>query len=154
MPVVWVQHNDENGLPQGSDDWQIVPELQPGDTEPRVDKSYADSFEATTLETVLSEFGVGRLLVAGAQTDECIRSTLHGALVRGYDTTLVSDAHTTEDLTQWGAPPPDRSSPTRTCTGATTRRRGGRPGRWRRRTSTSARASVPGAGCAAHTRHT
>jgi nicotinamidase-related amidase len=108
VPVVWVQHNDENGLPQGSDDWQIVPELQPGDTEPRVDKSYADSFEATTLETVLSELGVGRLLVAGAQTDECIRSTLHGALVRGYDTTLVSDAHTTEDLTQWGAPPPDQ----------------------------------------------
>jgi hypothetical protein len=36
----------------------------------------------------------------------CIRSTLHGALVRGYDATLVSDAHTTEDMTQWGAPPP------------------------------------------------
>src|SRR5436190_4010055 len=108
VPVVWVQHNDENGLPQGSDDWQIVPELQPADTEPRVDKSYADSFEATTLETVLSELGVGLLLVAGAQTDECIRCTLHGALVRGYDATLVSDAHTTEDLTEWGAPPPDQ----------------------------------------------
>jgi hypothetical protein len=38
----------------------------------------------------------------------CIRSTLHGALVRGYDATLVSDAHTTEDLTAWGAPPPDQ----------------------------------------------
>ena len=73
-----------------------------------MDKSYADSFEETTLETVLSELGVGRLVVVGAQTDECIRSTLHGALVRGYDATLVSDAHTTEDLTQWGAPPPDQ----------------------------------------------
>jgi hypothetical protein len=47
-------------------------------------------------------------VVAGAQTDACIRSTLHGAFVRGYDTTLVSDAHTTEDQTQWGAPPPDQ----------------------------------------------
>jgi nicotinamidase-related amidase len=108
VPVVWVQHNDENGLPQGSDDWQIVPELHPGDTEPRVDKSYPDSFEATTLETVLSELGVGRLLVAGAQTDECIRSTLHGAIVRGYDATLVGDAHTTEDMSSYGAPPPDQ----------------------------------------------
>ena len=71
-----------------------------------VEKSYGDSFEETTLESVLSELGVGRLFVAGAQTDECIRSTLHGALVRGYDATLVSDAHTTEDLTAWGAPPP------------------------------------------------
>jgi hypothetical protein len=51
---------------------------------------------------------VGRLLVTGTQTDECIRSTLHGALVRGYDTTLVEDAHTTEDLSEWGAPPPDK----------------------------------------------
>jgi hypothetical protein len=50
---------------------------------------------------------VGHLLVAGAQTDECIRSTIHSAFVRGYDVTLVADAHTTEDQTLWGAPPPD-----------------------------------------------
>ena len=42
--------------------------------------------------------------MTGAQTEECVRSTLHGALVRGYDTTLVSDAHTTEDLREWGFP--------------------------------------------------
>jgi len=57
---------------------------------------------------VLAGLGVGRLVVVGAQTDACIRSTLHGALVRGYDATLVSDAHTTEDQTAWGAPPPDQ----------------------------------------------
>jgi nicotinamidase-related amidase len=107
VPVVWVQHSDEN-LMKGSDDWQIVPELTPGDEEPLVEKSYGDSFEETILETVLSGLGVGRLVVAGAQTDECIRSTLHGAFVRGYDATLVSDAHTTEDQTEWGAPPPEQ----------------------------------------------
>ena len=107
VPVVWVQHSDAN-LTRGSDDWRIVPELTPAAAEARVDKSYADSFDDTDLESVLSGLGVGRLVVAGAQTDECIRSTLHGALVRGYDATLVSDAHTTEDLTEWGAPPPDQ----------------------------------------------
>jgi nicotinamidase-related amidase len=107
VPVVWVQHNDEN-LARGSDEWQIVPELAPSSAEPLVEKSYGDSFEDTNLEAVLSGLGVGRLLVVGAQTDACIRSTLHGALVRGYDATLVSDAHTTEDLTAWGAPPPDQ----------------------------------------------
>jgi nicotinamidase-related amidase len=106
VPVVWVQHNDEN-LVKGSDEWQIAPELTPADGEPRIDKSYGDSFEDTTLESVLSDFSVGRLIVTGAQTDECIRSTLHGAVVRGYDATLVGDAHTTEDQTAWGAPPPD-----------------------------------------------
>jgi nicotinamidase-related amidase len=107
VPVVWVQHSDEQ-LAKGSDNWRIVPELAPSDDEPRVEKHYADSFEETTLETVLSGLQIGRLVVAGAQTDECIRSTLHGAIVRGYDAILVSDAHTTEDQTQWGAPPPDK----------------------------------------------
>jgi nicotinamidase-related amidase len=105
VPVVWVQHSDAD-MPKGSDDWQIVPELSPGDGEPRVEKSYGDSFEDTTLEAVLADLHVGRLVVAGAQTDVCIRSTLHGAFVRGYDAILVSDAHTTEDQTAWGAPPP------------------------------------------------
>jgi nicotinamidase-related amidase len=107
VPVIWVQHSS-NGLAKGSDEWQIVPELSPAEAEPLVEKSYADSFEDTTLETVLSSLGIGRLVVVGAQTDECIRSTLHGAVVRGYDATLVSDAHTTEDQSEWGAPPPDK----------------------------------------------
>jgi nicotinamidase-related amidase len=105
VPVVWVQHSDEH-IVRGSDGWRIVPELDPSEAEPLVEKHYGDSFEDTQLETVLSGLGVGRLVVVGAQTDACIRSTLHGALVRGYDATLVSDAHTTEDLTAWGAPPP------------------------------------------------
>jgi nicotinamidase-related amidase len=105
VPVIWVQHSDED-LERGSGDWQIVPELNPGSSEPLVEKLYGDSFEDTTLENVLSGLGVGRLVVVGAQTDACIRSTLHGALARGYDATLVSDAHTTEDQTEWGAPSP------------------------------------------------
>jgi nicotinamidase-related amidase len=107
VPVVWVQHSDEQ-LARGSEEWRIVPELAPGEVEPLVEKHYGDSFEDTDLETVLSGLGVGRLVVVGAQTDECVRSTLHGAFVRGYDATLVGDAHTTEDLSAWGAPPPDQ----------------------------------------------
>ena len=107
VPVVWVQHSNEQ-LSKGSDGWRIVPELAPDDAEPLVEKIYGDSFEDTTLEEVLADLGVGRLFVVGAQTDACIRSTLHGAFVRGYDATLVKDAHTTEDLTAWGAPPPDK----------------------------------------------
>ena len=106
VPVVWVQHSDEE-LVKGSDGWRIVPELAPSDAEPLVHKSYGDSFEDTNLETILSSLGVGSLLVVGAETDACIRSTIHGALARGYDATLVSDAHTTGDKSAWGAPPPD-----------------------------------------------
>jgi nicotinamidase-related amidase len=107
VPVIWVRHFDEQ-LARGSDEWQIVPELAPGEAEPLVEKNYGDAFEDTTLESVLSGLGVGRLVVVGAQTDACVRSTLHGAFARGYDAILVSDAHTTEDQTAWGAPPPEQ----------------------------------------------
>ena len=100
--------NSNEHLGKGSDDWQIVPEMTPGDAEPLVEKLYGDAFEDTTLETVLAGLGVGRLIVVGAETDACVRSTLHGAFVRGYDATLVSDAHTTQDQTAWGAPPPNQ----------------------------------------------
>lgn len=106
VPVIWIQHSDDE-MKEGTDNWEYVPELVRDDSEPLVHKNYPDSFEDTELESVLAERRIGRLMVTGAQTDVCIRSTLHGALVRGYDATLVADAHTTEDLSQYGAPSPD-----------------------------------------------
>jgi len=107
VPVIWVQHHDD-GLARDTEGWQYVPELVLAESEPLVHKRYGDSFEDTALEAELAERGIGRLIVTGAQSDACIRATLHGAFVRGYDTTLVSDAHTTEDLSEYGLPTPDK----------------------------------------------
>lgn len=103
VPVVWIQHSSEL-MPIGSASWEMVPELIPADDEPIVHKRYGDSFEDTDLEQVLAKLGVGRLVVCGAQTDACVISTLYGALVRGYDVTLVADAHTTDDRSAYGLP--------------------------------------------------
>ncbi|MFE3518728.1 isochorismatase family protein [Streptomyces sp. NPDC059166] len=107
VPVLWVQHSAED-LARGSEPWEYVPELVRHDTEPLVHKIHGDSFEETDLEALLAERGVGRLVVTGALSDGCIRATLHGAFVRGYDVTLVGDAHTTQDLTRYGAPAPEQ----------------------------------------------
>jgi nicotinamidase-related amidase len=107
VPIVWVQHSDAQ-LEKGCDAWQYVPELSFQRSDRLVHKTFGDAFEETDLEEMLAEAGVGRLVVTGAQTDACIRSTIHGALARGYDVTLVGDAHTTEDQSAWGAPPPDK----------------------------------------------
>jgi nicotinamidase-related amidase len=107
VPVIWVQHSDE-GLEEGSEEWKYVPELDRRGDEPLVHKHYGDSFEGTELESLLAERGVRRIVVTGAQTDACIRSTIHGAFSRGYDVTLVADAHTTDDLSEYGAPTPDQ----------------------------------------------
>lgn len=106
VPVIWIQ-DIAGERADGSEAGKLVPELDPREDEPLVHKHWGDSFEDTDLESVLAGLKVGSLVVTGAQTDACIRSTLHGAVVRGYDALLVSDAHTTEDGTAWGAPPPD-----------------------------------------------
>ncbi len=93
VPVIWVQDCDD--MPIGSPGWQLAEGLTPAAADPRINKKYGDSFEETDLVRVLEERGVHHLVVCGAQSDACIRATLHGALVRGYDVTLVSDAHTT-----------------------------------------------------------
>ena len=90
-PVVWVQHSDEH-LVEGSEDWQYADELTRDESDPLVHKN------------VLAERKVGRVVVTGASTDLCIRATLHGAMARGYDATLVGDAHTLEDPSKWGLP--------------------------------------------------
>jgi nicotinamidase-related amidase len=102
-PVIWVQHVDDELVP-GTSPWELVAELVPRQDEAIVTKRYRDAFEGTDLEGVLSARGVGRLVIAGAQTDFCIRSTLHGALARGYDALLVSDAHTTDEPNGPGLP--------------------------------------------------
>lgn len=102
VPVIWVQHSDE-GLEYGSAAWQLVPELQPAEGEVRIEKRYSDSFAETDLAEQLGRLGVTRLVLCGAQTDACIRNTFYGGIYRGYPVTLVSDAHTTGDLRQWGA---------------------------------------------------
>ena len=96
-PVIWVQHADEE-LPHGSPEWEIVPELVPADGEERIYKSFNSSFEATDLEDVLRKIGATRIALAGAATNWCIRATAYGALERGYDLTLIRDAHTTGSM--------------------------------------------------------
>jgi nicotinamidase-related amidase len=106
VPVIWVRHSADD-MPLNSHGWEIVPELKPLPSEIKIQKIYGDSFEATNLKVELKKLDVDRLLITGAQTEACIRSTLHGAFVRGYNTVLVSDAHTTEDLSEYGLPKPE-----------------------------------------------
>ena len=97
VPVLWVQHASDE-LPQDSAAWQWVPELVPAPGELRVHKRHPSSFEATALEAELAALGASHITLAGAQTNWCMRATAYAALERGYDLTLVSDAHTTEPL--------------------------------------------------------
>lgn len=97
VPVIWVQH-DSDDLPRDSAVWQLVPELTPAAGEARVCKRFPSSFEETDLEAHLASVGATHIVLAGAQTNWCIRATAYAALDRGYDLTLLKDAHTTESI--------------------------------------------------------
>lgn len=99
--VIWIQHSEAE-MPIGSEYWKIVPELKPLESEPKVQKHFRSSFEETNLDALLEDFGVGHLYISGAKTNNCVRHTIHAALERGYDVTLIADAHTTSDG-RWGS---------------------------------------------------
>jgi nicotinamidase-related amidase len=96
-PVIWVQHADED-LVHGSPEWQWAPELVPASGEPLIHKNFNSSFENTSLDADLAKLGATHIVLAGCATNWCIRATAYGALERGYDLTLVKDAHTTKTM--------------------------------------------------------
>ena len=99
-PVVWIQ--DHHGFAEGDPDWALVPPLERAPGEALVRKAHRDSFAGTDLADVLAALGATRIVVAGAQTDYCVRTTLQSAAARGFDVTLVGDAHTTADALHEG----------------------------------------------------
>jgi len=103
--VIWVQHSEDD-MPIDSEYWQIVPELKPAKSEPIIHKLWRSAFEETNMEDVLEELKVGHLIITGAQSNYCVRHTIHAAIERGLDVTLVEDAHTTMDESWDGQPIP------------------------------------------------
>jgi nicotinamidase-related amidase len=97
IPIIWIQHSNQELL-LDSPEWQLVPELVPGSNDLHIDKHFNSAFEETTLDEFLEQLGISHIVLCGAETNWCIRATAYAALDRGYDLTLISDAHTTEDI--------------------------------------------------------
>ena len=95
--VIHVQHAGGPGHPleRGTDGWRIHPRVAPAEGEPVIEKETPDSFLGTTLQKELESRGIGRLILAGMQTEYCVDTTCRRAFSLGYDVTLAADAHGT-----------------------------------------------------------
>ncbi|MGV9775675.1 isochorismatase family protein [Streptosporangium sp. NPDC003464] len=95
VPVVFVRNNGGEADPDfpGTPGWELVHEVLPG--EHVVDKRTPDSFLDTGLASVLPPSAA--LVVAGMQSEWCVRETSLAALGRGHAVTLVRGAHATYD---------------------------------------------------------
>jgi nicotinamidase-related amidase len=100
VPVIYVQHDagdPSDSLYPTNPGHEIVQTIAPHQGELVLNKNTPSAFESTPLQQKLESLGIHKLIITGMQTDECVNATSRGALQRGYDVTLVSDAHTTGD---------------------------------------------------------
>jgi nicotinamidase-related amidase len=93
VPVVYLRQRIDVTGDAADVDPAVAP--RPGDVV--LDKDSADSFLGTTLDDVLAEHAVQRVVVTGYATEYCVDSTARSALSHGYDLTLVADGHSTPD---------------------------------------------------------
>jgi len=95
--IVFIQHGelDDPELSPRSSGWQLIGTLDRREGDTVVAKCYRDSFAETSLVTELAKSGARRLVVTGAHSDFCVQTAVLSAAMRGYDVTLVRDAHTT-----------------------------------------------------------
>jgi len=104
--VIFIQHDGPPGDPHHPDEpgWRLLPtlEIRPDDTV--VHKTSCDAFLDTTLDAVLRESGIDRLIITGCATDYCVDTTVRSALARGWPTIVPSDGHTTVDRPHLSAP--------------------------------------------------
>jgi nicotinamidase-related amidase len=95
VPVVHVRNNGGDDDPDrpGTTGWELVFDAHPG--EAVVDKHQPDAFAGTNLADLLPP--AAPVVIAGMQSEYCIRATALAALDRGHPVTLVRGAHATYD---------------------------------------------------------
>jgi nicotinamidase-related amidase len=93
--VIHIRNNGGDGDPDapGTPGWELVNELVRG--EHTVDKDECDAFAGTGLSGLVPE--ASTVIVAGMQSEFCIRETSLSALRRGHPVVLVRGAHATYD---------------------------------------------------------
>lgn len=97
--VIFIQHA-EGEMTEGSEYWQVLPELHLPEDALSVTKTACDSFYRTSLDHVLQEqLNVTGFTICGCATDYCVDTTIKVAASKGYAVTVASDAHTTGDRT-------------------------------------------------------
>ncbi len=106
VPVLHVQHAAAEGEPlaRGTSGFAIHPDVAPRPGEEVVVKDRCDAFLGTGLDARLRALGIGRLVIAGMQTEFCIDTTTRAAFAHGYKVVLAADAHSTFDSSVLTAP--------------------------------------------------
>ncbi|MFB7141464.1 cysteine hydrolase family protein [Gottfriedia sp. NPDC056225] len=95
-PIFYIQHSEEGSpLEYGTPGWEIQSDIAPSETDIIIHKETPDSFFKTNLSEELSKLDIHHLVMAGIQTELCVDTTTRSAFGKGYEVTLITDAHST-----------------------------------------------------------
>src|SRR5579871_481009 len=104
LPIIWIRQEFEADLSdaflemrqkgirstiRGTAGCEIVPELQPSDSEPILVKKRYSAFFRTELDELLAELNPKALILAGINTHACIRTTAIDAYQRDWPVILA-----------------------------------------------------------------
>ena len=94
--VAFVQQNSPPGdqLAPGAVGWPIWPALGQAADEPTFGKTVENAFSSDELRDWVAA-RADEVIVIGAATNHCVKSTVAGALAEGLGVTVVADAHST-----------------------------------------------------------
>lgn len=97
VQVFYVQHANQSFLAEGTDGWQIHPDLSPTAADKLIRKKKGNAFLETTLQGDCEARGIENILITGLVTDQCVRATSLGGVKLGYNVFLIKGAHSNFD---------------------------------------------------------
>ena len=98
-PIFVIQHKDEKeGLLPDTPDFALPKTLNVESRDPRVAKTYSNSFNKTPLATQLEELGVDTVIITGFCAEQCVLSTYKGAEDIGFKPIILKGAIASDNL--------------------------------------------------------
>jgi len=91
--VFFIQHSNKKMLVEGSENWQLHPELDISENDIIIQKTHGNAFEGTNLKVELDAIGIRNIVITGLVTNGCVKATSIGGKELGYRVILVEDGH-------------------------------------------------------------
>lgn len=105
--VVWIRHAEPgsgNVFDPASGYIEYLPGLKPLPGEPELIKTSHNAFTTTNAQQLLTQHGVGEVVVTGIRTEQCCETNARVASDLGYRTVFVTDATATNPVAHRDAP--------------------------------------------------
>ncbi|MDX6250757.1 MAG: hypothetical protein QOF10_4117 [Kribbellaceae bacterium] len=105
--VVWILHSEPGtggAFDPAEGHVRLIEGLEPIEGEPVLTKTAHNAFTTTNLQQLLTQRGIGEVVISGIRTEQCCETTARVASDLGYEVVFVTEATATTPLPHWSTP--------------------------------------------------